>query len=213
MAIEKPTLAQVLQDLLREKRISVSELARQASLPQPTIQRIVSGTHSRPHQKTLKTLANYFGITQDQLRGNDIIPWLSAKRKASLSQIPIIDIYQTSDYLLSIEKNTQSIVVDLNVSSDGYAIKMPDPSMEPLIPQGAILIVDPHKKPHYRSFVIVKIKNHKVAIVRQLIIDANKYYIKPLSPDLEKFQMTSLQPEDKILGVIVQVRFNCDAEN
>lgn len=202
-----PTLADILKQLIQTKGITITELARRINLPQPTIQRIASGTYKRPHNKTLRPIAEFFKITIDQLAGLEPIHWL--RNNSSIRQIPLLTHNQASSWPLHKEKNYDShIIADIEVSEDTYAMEMPDASMEPLIPKKSILIIDPNKEPHYRSFVVVKLKNTPHIIIRQLLIDCNLHYIKPLSPDFEHFIMTSLTSEDKIAGVVVQVRLN-----
>ncbi|TAK74960.1 MAG: LexA family transcriptional regulator [Gammaproteobacteria bacterium] len=204
----KLKICDVLQELIREKDLTVSELARQINIPQPTLQRIVSGNRSRPHQKTLESLAAFFNISIGQLRGLEPITWL--KDNLLIRHLPIIDPIQALKWPNISEKDFKHIVIDKKVSDQSYAMQMPDASMEPLIPKNSILIIDPEKQPNYRSFVVVKIKNYKEILIRQLIKDANNLYVRPLSHDFEQFNMTVLTNEDSILGVIVEVRLNCD---
>lgn len=58
------------------------------------------------------------------------------------------------------------------------------------------------------SYVVVSLKTHPEAVFRQLLIDANKKYLKALSPDLEQFPMIALQESDEICGTLVQTRRN-----
>lgn len=210
-AFNKPTIADILRDLLTTKGISVSELARQVNVPQPTVQRIASGAHPRPHVKTLHTLANYFGVSEQQLRGFEPIPWLSTKNtQRRIREAPLLTLQEALNWPQVKPQTEESIIIDIKTSDTAYALKMPDGSMEPLIPKGSILIVDPERTPHYRSLVVVKIKNNTEAFIRQLIIDAKNCYIKPLSQEFGQFKMALLEPEDSVLGVVVEVRLHCE---
>lgn len=201
----------VLQNLIAEKGLSVSELARYIAIPQPTIQRITSGTHSRPHRRTLEALARFFNISIEQLRGLQPISWLKNDNKLeSIYKIPLITCIQSVDWPNIKDKNFEHIIFDKKISKYAFAIKMPDSSMEPVIMKNAILIIDPEKIPQYRSFVILKLKNHKEAIIRQLIQDAQRWYIRPLSDDFGKFNMVELKRDDSILGVVIEVRLICE---
>ena len=46
-----------------------TELARVSKVPQPTIQRFLSGTHGEPRSATIKKIAAAFGMTELELRG------------------------------------------------------------------------------------------------------------------------------------------------
>jgi len=55
---------------------------------------------------------------------------------------------------------------------------------------------------------IAKLANLPEPIFRQLLIDAQEQYIKPLSPDFDHYKMLRLDDNDKILSVIVQAKRN-----
>lgn len=209
VAMNKPTLSDILRELIREKGLSVSELARRIHLPQPTIQRMTSGAHTRPHKKTLTAIAEYFDVSIDQLCGIEPIPWL-IKSTLVLKKIPILNQEQVPNWPQVSTETLQHIVVDRKIGDRSYAIEMPDASMDPLIPKGSLLIIDPDKMPHYRSFVIVKLKDYPEVIVRQLIKDAKNCYIKPLSLDFDQPKIMLLGADDLILGTVVEVRLHCE---
>lgn len=207
---QRSTLADILRELLDIKGLNVTELARQINLPQPTVQRLVTGTHTRPHAKTLTMIASFFGINERQLRGLDPIPWLHSSNTPLVRKIPILTLKEAVDWPHKTPIHTATTVTDIETSETSYAVKMPDGSMEPLIPPGALLIIDPNREPQYRSIVAVKINNCTEAFIRQLIIDTKNCYIKPLSQDFEQFTMAKLEPNDSVLGVVVEVRLHCE---
>lgn len=207
-ALKNPSLSEILQQLIEEKGLTITELARRIHIPQPTIQRIASGTYKRPHAKTLKPIAEFFKITIDQLLGLEPIQWLVSK--SIIRQIPILSPSQASSWPKAEDISyAPTVVIDIEASADAYAMEMPDASMEPLIPKKSILIIDPAKEPHYRSYVAVKLQGAQEIIIRQLLIDGKNYYIKPLSSDFDLFKIAQLNSKDIIAGVVVQVRLNC----
>lgn len=78
--------------------------------------------------------------------------------------------------------------------------------MDPVFPKNTILITDPEKQAKDRSFIIAKLSGHPEVIFRQLLIDAGDLYLKALSPDFEKYKMTRLHNNDKILSVVIQAK-------
>lgn len=209
MVMNRPETHEVLLELIRLKEISVSELAKLVDLPQPTVQRIATGVYKNPHISTLRPIAEFFNVTVNQLKGFESIPFLFNKQ--TLRNIPLITTAQVLAWP-KIEKKeiTEQIACDIKIGNTSFAMYMPDASMEPLIPKGSTLLVDPDKTPHHRSFILVKIHDHPEVIIRQLITDARNLFIKPLSPDLEQLKMILLDKKDKILGTIIQVRLNCE---
>ncbi len=76
-------VSQVLKQLLEGelvdgRPISENELARRTGVPQPTIHRILTGESRYPTPKTLKPLADHFGVSMAQMRGEE--PLFSPKK-------------------------------------------------------------------------------------------------------------------------------------
>lgn len=204
--MKQTKIAQILTRLMADKKIRVTELARRVSLPQPTVHRIVAGVCEHPHMSSLKPLAEFFGISVDQLKGHDHIPWLD--RIARVPMVPWKDVSQWSRKKDANEKS-ELVITDAMVSDAAYALKVPDASMEPIFPRNSTLIVDPEREHQDRSLAIVKVANHPEAVFRQVRLDAGAVYLKALSPDFDQFKMAQLGPQDKILGVVVQAKRDC----
>jgi transcriptional regulator with XRE-family HTH domain len=62
-------LSTVLGRLVAEKGISSAELARKTGVSQPVVHRLIAGETENPQILSLKPLADYFGISLDQLLG------------------------------------------------------------------------------------------------------------------------------------------------
>lgn len=204
----KTKISSILQALMQEKNIHTTELARRTNLKQPTVQRIVSGTYEHPHNKTLKPIADFFGLTIDQLTGLKPISWLT-DNNSELQRIPIITPTEAINF--SFENNFSAhphIIIEKNIGKKLYAMQMPDSSMEPLFPEDALLIFDAEKTPKDRCYILIKSPGQNNAVFRQYLIDGNNRYIKPLSPDFSNFMMTTLNIEDIILGVLIQARMD-----
>jgi len=206
-------LGETLSRILFEKKIKPTELARLTDVPQPTIQRIVAGTTSRPHISSLEPIAKHFSIDVDQLRGLKPIPWLeksaAKKRDKTLRDMPVLSWDSVTEWLEnSATSSTEILTTDAEVSEKSFALKIKDASMEPQFPVNTTIIVDPEKETKDRRFVIVKIHDRSEVIFRQLVIDAGRYFIKALSPDLEQFRIHLLGDNDKICGVLAQARFD-----
>jgi len=209
MAINNLELNEILQRLIKLNEITVAELARRVNLPQPTVQRIAAGAYKQPRISTLQPIAEYFGITVNQLRGFDPIPSLSANKKM-IRSIPLISTAEINLWPLIKENINHYVICDNNLGEKSFAMYMPDSSMEPLISKGSTLLVDPSRIPHHGSFIVVKLQNYPEVIVRQFITDTTNRFIKPLSPELNQLKMHLLSENDIIKGVIVEVRLYCE---
>jgi SOS-response transcriptional repressor LexA len=204
------TLSEILARLMFKQQIRVAELARRTGVPQPTLQRMVTGTVENPHHTSLQPLAEYFQITVEQLKGLEPITWLQPKTPDAMGwmRIPLLSWEQATNWINTSELPTESeqLFTDAVVGPKAYALKMKDSSMEPLFPRGTLLIIDPDKLPKDRSFVVATLKNYPEVIFRQLIIDGPYYYLKPISPDFDRFKMNLLTESDTLVGVLVQAR-------
>lgn len=62
-------LSTILSQLMSEKGLNSAQLARKTGIGQPVIYRIMTGVTDNPQILTLKPLADFFGISIDQLIG------------------------------------------------------------------------------------------------------------------------------------------------
>lgn len=61
-----------LNYLLNKHGLNPTELQNRTGVPQPTIHRILAGNSEDPRTRTLKPIANHFGVTVEHLRTGDI---------------------------------------------------------------------------------------------------------------------------------------------
>lgn len=192
---------------MHEKQVRTAELARLTGISQPALHRIVEGETTKPTLSTLKILADYFGISVKQLAGHDAIPWLPIQLKVPILEYS--DLLKSScarkDNLISREV----LYLETPLNSNAFAIKMPDSSMEPNFPKGCILVFDPDKIFHTRSFVLIHLKHPNSIIFRQLFIEEKISRLMPLSLGCKEYKMLELiDNEYKILGVLTQARMH-----
>ena len=211
-------LGENLRRLLFERNMKPIDLAREVNLPQPTIHRLVTGKSTRPYKSSLEPIADFFSVSVDELLDEsphieDIWEEKSTSSKTTplsasqlIKQIPIIS-WKELDQLAEARKTTQKHVVTMgNLSNETFAVIMPDSSMEPFFARGTLLIFDPHQPPKDRSYVLVNLQENNLYIFRQLLIDGDDRYLKPLNPDLSMFKMRILHNNDRILGSLVESR-------
>ncbi|OGT06659.1 MAG: hypothetical protein A2103_03575 [Gammaproteobacteria bacterium GWF2_41_13] len=214
MAKKFPQLSNILKKLLFQKDMKPTDLARELNIPQPTIHRIVTGKSTRPYHSSLKPIAEYFSLNVDQLLGEAPLPSelsdMNTQENHAVSvqkikHIPLIHWEKlfTND---SQQEGGEKIPFLGNISEKGFATIMPDSSMEPIFPRDGMLIFDPEKTPKDRSYVLVQLHDSKSPVFRQLLIDLDHQYLKPLNPDLNTFKMRLLEKSDIILAVLTEAR-------
>lgn len=67
--MQKRTIAEVLDNLMRLKGIGPTELSRRTKVDQSTISRIRLGKIAEPRDSHVSALAQFFGVSTEQLRG------------------------------------------------------------------------------------------------------------------------------------------------
>lgn len=217
MAKKYPKLSGILKTLLFKKDMKAAELARAVKMPVPTIHRIVTGKCTRPYQSSIEALAEYFAISKEQLLGekplpdeidNDFITPISNRTNISenyIKEIPLIPWNKITTFN-KLENSFEKIPCLGTISDEGFSTTMPDSSMSPIFSKGNILIFDPIKTPADRSFVLIKLAENNILVFRQMLVDGDYKYLKPLNPDLNVFKMRLLNESDQIIAVLVESR-------
>ena len=67
-------------------------------------------------------------------------------------------------------------------SSSTFVLKVRGASMEPKFHDGEIIFVDPNAEARNNSFIIVRLDDEAEATFKQLIIEGDHRYLKPLNP-------------------------------
>lgn len=212
----KTIISDILKILMFKKNVKATELAKEIKVQQQTLQRIVSGVSPNPHSSTLKPIADYFDVSIDQLTGTEqlpesYLPFPSVRFKGDLQrkvrEVPLLTWEQIDNFFNHDNKgNDNKIIVTVDFNEKCFGLTMGDSSMDPYFSQGTLLIIDPEKPFKDRSFVLVKLHDEALYLFRQILIDGQHKYLKPLNPDLKAFKMKLLDEKDHIFGVLVEAR-------
>lgn len=198
-------LGDVLKKLLRHRKLTVSELSRHTGIVQPVIYRMTTGETDNPKLATLLPIANYFNVNISQLIGEEPLEDENDTMQQKTSKIPLLN-WTNAQLYKEIIPNQPKTVIATGVSEQAFALVMPNTSMEPMFQRESLLIFDPLIEPQDRSFVLVSLGVTESAVFRQLIIDVNQRYLKPLNPDFSLFKMRLLDAQDKIIAILVESR-------
>lgn len=203
---------QRLAELMQEKDGGMSQyaLAVASGVPQPTIQRLLSGETQNPKMDTLGKLADVVG--RELLTGKSSPPaavWVADHSLRNTSEAPpprgmvpviswvragladeVIDIYQPGDA-------DEWIQSPVPVRAHTYALRIEGDSMEPDFSAGDIVIVEPDMPAEIGHFVIAK-NTEGEATFKKLVKDAGRMYLKPLNPAYPMLPAEQFQ----IIGVV-----------
>lgn len=186
--------------LMARSGLNTTQLAKETKIPQATLHKIITNESQKPRAATLKKLADYFNIDiQDLILSAEEI-YAVEKR----SVLPVIKWAEINDWLNEGSFNTKRfITISRHVSKTAFATISTD-SIIPQFKNGATLIFEPNLIPKDGSIVLLKLHQHEDILLRQLIIDVQQKFIKPLNPDLAA-RISPIDSKDKILATLIQV--------
>lgn len=206
------TIRKNLQRLLKiHGDLSLSDLARETKIPQPTLHHIIDGKTKKPRRQALEALAHFFSISIPQLLGiaplSPTIPD-SIKDNLKIATVPLIDWDLAKNW--ERKKNDLSkfdeILLNKQIHENAFAVQLNDSSLEPLFQEKSILIFDPAKKPYERDFILAHLSQPDIIIFNRLFIDRTHLYIKQDKKD-GNAELIKLDPlKDKIIATLIEAR-------
>ena len=203
------SIGENLQRLLKlHGDLSLSDLARETQIPQPTLHHIIEGKTKKPRRQALEALANFFSISVPQLTGaiplSPTIPD-AIKDTLKISTVPLIDWSLAKDW--NRDKNDltkfDEVILDKQVDKNVFALQLQDSSMEPLFQEKSILIFDPSKKANERDFVLVYLSKSDTIQFNRLFIDGKNLYLKQEKKDGNAELIKLSIPKDHIVATLI----------
>lgn len=195
------SLAQTLTDLIeRENKLTPAALARKLGIPTNKITRILNGDVTDPKASTLLQIANYFGITIEQLLGlESIVREGISQRLAATQALPIIEL----------SKPTQMIKewyrwVPNDIAGDYFTLALDTDLYEPTFPKNSLLIINRDITPEDRSYILIKKNdNPHHCLIKKYVQEGDQIYLYPINPKLpvERFDKKIYT----VVGVILEV--------
>ncbi|HAT9741620.1 helix-turn-helix domain-containing protein [Legionella pneumophila serogroup 1] len=194
-------LAQTLTDLIeRENKLTPAALARKLGIPTNKITRILNGDVTDPKASTLLQIANYFGITIEQLLGIEpIVREGVSNHEQTIQSLPIYEFSNPTQKAKEWYRWSSN-----EIDGEYYALAIDTDLYEPTFPKNSLLIVNPHIMPDDRSYIVVKRKdNQQHCSIKKYVIEGSQSYLYPINPKLpvELFDKNLYT----IAGVILEV--------
>lgn len=196
--------------MLRHGNMSVSDLARATHLPQPTLYQLYTGVTSRPRKKTLSVLAKYFSVTTEQLLGKEVLPYTlppQLKDELELKSVPILawkDLHERADKVSF--SYSEEILLEREVGQDIFALRMVGSTMEPIFPEGCLLIFDRDKKLKNGGFgLIYSNKNHQFYF-KKIFLEQGIMYAKSIQHEPDEPGVIKLTTQESLVAVLLEAR-------
>lgn len=91
------------------------------------------------------------------------------------------------------------------VSGGAFALRIVGDSMEPAIPRGSVVIVDPATEATNGRVVVVRQNGDSEATIKRLVIDGGVRYLKP---DNSRYPIMEMRTDAVICGVAIKVELD-----
>jgi SOS-response transcriptional repressor LexA len=120
---------------------------------------------------------------------------------------PLISWVQAGDWSAlgkgrAMPQGTALIPCPIKCSVKSFVLHTQGASMEPKFHDGDMIFVDPKVEPAHGHYVIVRLKGATEAVLRQLIVEGNRRYLKALNPDWPE-RIVEITKTATICGVVV----------
>jgi SOS-response transcriptional repressor LexA len=213
------TLRENLQREMDLRGWNAYDLFDKSGVPQPTIQRFLTGKHGDPRSETVRKLARGLNISEAELRGftaqgrtatdieknnnlNTLEGNIDANNKIQIQgQVPLISWVQAGGYNEAIDLyepgyGEDLVNVTVQVGRHTFALRVVGDSMEPEFFEGEMIVVEPDMQFENGDFVIAKAGND--ATFKKVTKVDGDWYLKPLNGTYP----TKPLGEGHIIGVV-----------
>lgn len=212
---QEPHIMLILKQLLQHTNISANALAKELQFPAPTISRLITGEVKDPRSSTLIAIADYFGITTDQLLGREALSekFYATHHGATLiikppMSIPILNITQAREHTKYADhpkewlhwqaKNHHSPHQPNHI----FAVHIKNNLYEPIFNKETLIIINPDIKLESGDYILVSFAEDTNATIKKYISEGRYKYLHPLNPNLKTISFD--ENDCTIIGTIIE---------
>jgi hypothetical protein len=208
--INKTELHLVLNNLLEINKISLVQLHHNTGVALTTLKRMRKPGAVNPTIQSLLPIAQFFGISVDQLIG--ITPLTNNNQysgyhesKDNWARIPLRQWDGINSHLKSPHEPCATYIqTDIDISENSYALTINCNSWDGFA-INSILVIDPKKSPSNESYIIGYNKSSKTYSLYKLILLGHCKYIQPPVKGIAPSMMTD---DFEFKGLVVQTRLD-----
>jgi len=204
-----------LNQLMKARHVTISQISQDLDIPTMTIRRLLSGETEDPRISTIKMVADYFKISVIDLIEGDPKNFLNALNRTKPHLVPILN-WETAEKIMTINeldlinwKEWQPISLNeqYDIGKNVFALES-KPFMYPRFPQGTVFIIDPDTSASDGDIVLVKIKKNNELTLRELMVDSPEWKLHPIVPGSSNAIQYNAR-EYEIIGVnLITMLFN-----
>lgn len=195
---------------LVEKAGSIAAFARQYEKVDPTyISQLLNG-HRSFGEKAARNMEGRIGLTPGYLDAGHAVgvepnvvegPVLRAR-------VPLISWVQAGNWCEAVDPlqpgdAEEWLFCPVSHGPSTFALRVRGVSMEPKYRDGAIIYIDPDRSADHLSNVVVRIEGESEVTFKQLVIEGDKRFLRPLNPDWPGPKLISIDSAAVICGVVI----------
>ncbi len=201
------TLSHRLKYCLKLYRLNQSDLARKIGVKPQIIQYLC--TKNIKSSKFTFELAEVLGVDYTWLSTGEGSMHPAETSVEKNHKIPLLTLKGLEKMILDIKciQSDEYVYTTLDSPAQMIATKMDDISMEPRFEKDTTLIFDINCVPHDGDFVLVKLEKENLWVFRELV-SKNSSVTELLPINNRIFKKIILEPNDRIIGVLIQTIFN-----
>ena len=207
------SLALRLKQSRAQARISQRELAKQSGLSQQLISKLENGLVESTAEvfrlaEALRIDARWLATGKGESRSEGNV----ATGPAITAYVPLISWVAAGSWRdvadpYPVGEGEGLVPVTCRAGPNAYALRVQGDSMEPVFPNGSVIIVDPAVDPHHGSYVVVRLDEAEQATFKQLVVDGGARYLKPLNP---RYPLMEIRESATVCGVVRQMVMDFD---
>jgi SOS-response transcriptional repressor LexA len=201
------SLAQRLKQSREKAQISQRELAKRSGLSQQLISKLENGLVESTTEvfrlaEALRVEPRWLATGLTEGRDNN-----TAVGPAIMAYVPLISwvaagLWRDVADPYPAGMGEAMVPATCRVGPNAYALRVQGDSMEPVFPNGSVIIVDPAVDPRQGSYVVVRLDEAEQATFKQLVIDGGARYLKPLNP---RYPLLEIRESATVCGVVRQM--------
>lgn len=205
------SFAERLKERMDTQRIKAIDIATRLGVSRGTVSQWVNGI-AEPRGGNASQVAAMLRCNMTWLMHGRGAPDKSVELEPGPElkrEVPLISWIQAGNWLeMDIQQYdySQSYTHTASVGPRAFALRVIGDSMTSAtgksIPEGAVVIVDPDIAADHGRVVVARLDESASATIKQLVIDGDQKYLKPLNP---AYPMMAINGNCTIIGVVKQV--------
>lgn len=195
----------------KSKNMTLEDLAHLAGTDTGNLSRLERGLQG-VSQDLLERILDALGMSLSNTIAENTVPYSPNSSTVQMRLVPLISWINAGKWGetmagFSEQEAIEWIACPVKHSRQTYALtvrgeSMFNPSGEKSFRDGDVIYVDPEKVPANKSFVVVAIAGSSEATFKQLIIEGESMYLKPLNPNWPE-PVIKLPHDSRICGVVI----------